>query len=114
MGKLVNRSGCLFWKSRMAIFIFLIAFFCSIINVKAVAVGTQYMYDYTGEYQTFTAPESTWYKIELWGARGGQGRTNWTLKQKGGAGAYTSGEIYLEKGTKLYVYVGGNGISVFM
>ena len=110
MGKLVNRSGCLFWKSRMAIFIFLIAFFCSIINVKAVAVGTQYMYDYTGEYQTFTAPESTWYKIELWGARGGQGRTNWTLKQKGGAGAYTSGEIYLEKGTKLYVYVGGNGM----
>lgn len=110
MGKFYSRKKIIFNSYVIAIFVALIAFFYRSENVKAIAVGTKWEYSYTGEYQTFTAPESTWYKVELWGARGGQGRTNWTIKQKGGAGAYTSGEIYLEKGTKLYLYVGGNGV----
>ena len=109
MGKLYDRRKYVFNSSVLAILILFIAFFCSITNVKAVAVGTKYMYTYTGEYQEFTAPESTWYKVELYGAAGGYGRTDWSFKWWGGAGAYTSGEIYLEKGTKLYVYVGGMG-----
>ena len=66
-------------------------------------------YQCTGEYQEFVAPSSTYYKIRSWGARGGYGRTNWSLIYRGGYGAYTEGEIYLKKGTKLYVYVGCEG-----
>lgn len=59
---------------------------------------------YTGNYQTFIAYESGTYKIELWGASGGpevESRGN-----IGGYGAYTSGNIYLNKGDTLYFYVG--------
>ena len=63
-------------------------------------------YACTNSYQTFTAPGSTYYKVQLWGASGGYGRTDWALKYRGGYGAYTEGEIYLSKGQKLYVYVG--------
>ncbi|MEG1647488.1 MAG: DUF5011 domain-containing protein, partial [Bacilli bacterium] len=31
----------------------------------------QFVYNYTGNYQTFVAPYTGWYKIELWGAGGG-------------------------------------------
>jgi hypothetical protein len=49
--------------------------------------------------QQFVVPtgESGWYRIELWGASGGN---------SGGLGAYTSGVIKLEAGTSLYFYVG--------
>ena len=65
----------------------------------------EYNYDYTGEYQTFKAVFSGYYKIELWGA---QGNTNHS-SYPGGKGAYTSGEIYLNAGEILYIYVGGKG-----
>ena len=65
---------------------------------------TPYEQDYTGNYNVFIAPKTAKYKVELWGAQGG-------LYQHyvGGYGAYTSGEIDLKRGTKLYVYVGGQG-----
>ena len=55
------------------------------------------------------APGSGFYRIQLWGAQGGTGRTHWTLKYKGGAGAYTEGTIWLNKDEKIYVYVGCAG-----
>ncbi len=58
---------------------------------------------YTGSYQTFTVPCSGIYKVETWGAQGG----SYSSTYVGGKGAYVKGEIYLEEGTKLYVYVGG-------
>ncbi len=61
-------------------------------------------YGYTGTAQTFTAPQTGTYKIELWGAQGG---TNGTYI--GGKGAYTSGNISLTKGDTLYIYVGNQG-----
>jgi len=57
-------------------------------------------YEYTGEYQEFTARFSGYYKIELWGAQGT------SYNYAGGLGAYTAGEIYLDAGEILYVYVG--------
>ncbi|MBO6145184.1 MAG: hypothetical protein J6O62_00070 [Bacilli bacterium] len=61
----------------------------------------EYTYEYTGSYQTFTAPATSNYKIEAWGAQGG------TVGNKlGGNGAYTSGNIELTKGQKLYLYIG--------
>ncbi|MDD4027838.1 MAG: glycine-rich protein, partial [Bacilli bacterium] len=62
---------------------------------------------YTGSYQTFTVPCSGIYKVETWGAAGDT-RSNGI----GGKGAYAKGEIYLEEGTKLYVYVGEGGKTV--
>lgn len=61
----------------------------------------QKLYDYTGEEQTFIATTPGYYKIETWGAEGG------SISSKGGAGAYSSGYISLNKGDKLYVNVGG-------
>lgn len=109
MGMIKEKLERIFFISLTVILTSVITLFCNEMNVNAVAVGTEYDFDFTGEYQTFTAPESTWYKIELWGAMGGRGRTDWTVNKWEGGGAYTSGEIYLEKGTKLYVYVGENG-----
>ena len=74
-----------------------------------------YEYNCANKYQEFTAPGTTYYKIQAWGARGGYGRTNSSLKNRGGYGAYTEGEIRLQKGDKLYIYVGcagANGASV--
>ncbi len=67
-----------------------------------VVVGS--LYGYTGDVQTFTAPQNGTYKIELWGAQGGSYNT-----VIGGKGGYTAGEINLTKGETLYVYVGGEG-----
>ncbi len=61
-------------------------------------------YGYTGTAQTFMAPQTGTYKIELWGAQGG---TNGTYI--GGKGAYTTGELSLTKGDVLYIYVGSQG-----
>lgn len=57
-------------------------------------------FKYTGSYQTFTVPCSGVYKMETWGAAGGGLEGN---------GAYTKGEIYLEQGTNIYVFIGQSG-----
>ncbi len=59
-------------------------------------------YDYTGSYQTFTAPYSGLYQVELWGAQGYTINTTYY----GGKGAYTSGYLYLYEGESIYIYVG--------
>ena len=66
--------------------------------------STEWAFDYTGGRQVFTAPMSGSYKIELWGASGGD-----AINAFGGYGAYVSGEIDLDKKTNLYIYVGGQG-----
>jgi prepilin-type N-terminal cleavage/methylation domain-containing protein len=63
-------------------------------------VSNIYLYNYTGNYQTFTAPENGTYIFELWGSKGGGAA---------GYGAYTKGTITLSKGSILYVYVGQKG-----
>ena len=64
-------------------------------------------FNFTGNYQTFTAQYAGTYKVELWGAQGGSGQGfNYKI---GGYGGYTSGNLKLGKGDKLYVYVGSKG-----
>ena len=63
-----------------------------------------YEYGYNGNYQTFTAPYSGVYKIECWGASGGD-----LNAYKGGKGAYTNGNIRLNKDQLLYLYIGELG-----
>ena len=50
----------------------------------------------------FTVPETGTYKLELWGAQGG------SITNTNG-GAYTAGEIVLNKDSNLYIYVGEQG-----
>lgn len=64
-------------------------------------------FNYTGDYQTFTAPVAGSYKLEAWGASGGNS-TRYTT-QYGGKGGYSSGTINLAKNQTIYIYVGGAG-----
>ena len=65
-------------------------------------------YNYTGDYQVFTATESGYYKVEAWGAQGGE-NPNYLDYSSGGKGAYTYGLVYLNANEKLYIYVGSKG-----
>lgn len=69
-------------------------------------IGHVTQFDYTGEYQTFKAGDTGYYKIECWGASGG---ADWYEHSIGGKGGYTSGEIKLNKDQIIYIYVGEEG-----
>ena len=69
---------------------------------------TEWTFDYTGGEQTFVAPVTGTYKLETWGAQGG----NITGDYLGSNGAYTSGKINLMKNQQLYVYVGGTSSTI--
>ncbi len=62
-----------------------------------------------GVVQTFTAPISGYYKLETWGAQGGDGKITMDYNQSGGRGGYSVAEVYLTAGQTLYVCVGGQG-----
>lgn len=65
-------------------------------------------FDYKGSEETFTVSLSGTYKIEAWGASGGDAGTSNDLVV-GGYGGYSIGYVYLNKDDKLYVNVGGKG-----
>lgn len=73
---------------------------------KAYADVNSWSYDFTGKEQTFIAPYAGTYTFELWGAEGGS--WNGVTPGKGG---YSKGQINLNAGQTLYVYVGGSGSS---
>ena len=70
---------------------------------------TVYNFDYTGSEQTFTAPVSGTYKLETWGAQGGNSIANGSNYEIGGKGGYSSGYIKLSTNNILYINVGGKG-----
>ena len=52
------------------------------------------------------------YKLEVWGAQGGDSAGNGSItdsRGKGGLGGYSTGIISLTKPTKFFIYVGGQG-----
>ncbi|MBQ1401376.1 MAG: Cna B-type domain-containing protein, partial [Firmicutes bacterium] len=63
--------------------------------------------------QTYEVPVSGYYNFQAWGAQGsntsGQYQNTPVRSYTGGKGGYTSGDVYLEQGTTIYVYVGGQG-----
>ena len=70
-------------------------------------------YNTAGAY-TFTAPQSGTYKLEVWGASGGDTVLTTVNDQtkthaNGGNGGYSSGEVQLTAGETLYVVIGGEG-----
>lgn len=72
------------------------------INAKNNYGKTVWDYEYSGDEQIYYVKKSGNYKIEAWGAQGGN-----TPNYKGGYGAYTVGSIELNKGDKLYINIGG-------
>ena len=70
---------------------------------------TEWTFDYTGGEQTFVAPVTGVYKLETWGAQGGNG--NKSESYYGGYGSYSIGEVYLTLNKKVYLNIGGQGQS---
>ena len=66
-----------------------------------------YNFDYTGGVQSFTAPYSGTYKLEVWGAQGINAFGEQTAIV--GKGGYSYGNIKLKAGQEQYVCVGGSG-----
>ena len=64
-------------------------------------------FDYTGSEQTFVAPVTGEYKLETWGAQGGNSISNSGSNYTGGYGGYSTGKIYIKKSNNLYIAVGG-------
>ena len=83
------------------------------LNVKTELVK---QHNYKEGVQLFTAELSGYYRVELWGAKGNyfnQGNIDKNAtkpSELSGNGAYTAGTIYLDSGTKLYVFTGENQI----
>lgn len=63
-------------------------------------------FDYLGTEQRMTILKEGNYRLEVWGAQGGD-----YAARTGGLGAYAVVDAYLKKGEKLYINVGGKGQS---
>ena len=68
-------------------------------------------FDYTGDIQSYTVLLTGTYKIECWGAAGGDDTGDYSgdIIGYGGKGGYTEGEIKLNKDKQIYIYVGSQG-----
>ena len=69
----------------------------------------EYVFDYTGGEQVFKTLNFGYYKLEAWGAQGGKALGNGNVLGTGGYGGYSTGIIYLNKNTELFINVGGEG-----
>lgn len=83
---------------------------CNVNSSCDLEKGTEWTFDYTGKSEEFTVPCNGNYTIELWGASGGV-TTGRDASNSFGKGAYTNGEILLKRNSKLFIYVGGQGIT---
>lgn len=92
------------------------AFYFKLNNNKMYGVGSANYngsvmnFDYTGSVQTATLTPGA-YKLECWGAQGGNGSSNGNsnINAVGGLGGYSVGTITLSKTQKVYIYSGGKG-----
>lgn len=74
-------------------------------TVWQISSFTSQDFGYTGGIQSFVVPVTGTYKLEVWGASGG----DVTNLIAGGAGGYAYGNVNLTAGTTIYVCVGGRG-----
>lgn len=82
----------------------------AVIWVCPYTIGQVINFDYTGAVQTFNVQCDGTYKMEIWGAQGGNGYYN-SAAQYGGLGGYSVGSYTTTQNTNLYVYIGGQGAS---
>lgn len=77
-------------------------------TVNIPPLEQKWEYAYTGGMQSFTAPITGNYKLEVWGAEGSNhnGSSEYASPGKGG---YSTGYVSLSKGQVIYICVGANG-----
>lgn len=68
-------------------------------------VGTEIIFDYTGQVVDFVIPATGNWKLEVWGAAGGNAGSG------PGKGGYSKGIATLQNGDEISVAVGGQGIT---
>lgn len=68
-------------------------------------VGATWSFNYSGEETKFKIPCDGTYKLETWGAQGG----NYNSSLSGGYGAYAVGNVELSHSTDIYINIGGQG-----
>ena len=73
-------------------------------NVIGSDLTVNHIFEYTGSVQETTLMPGE-YKLEVWGAQGGNGLTG----ASGGHGGYSAGILNITEETKLYIQVGGQG-----
>ena len=72
-------------------------------------------FDYSGTEQVYVANSTGYYRVETWGAQGGNLQSKILSdfpsysSLRGGYGGYSSGIVNLEKNTILYINIGGQG-----
>ena len=66
-------------------------------------------FGYTGGEQTFVAPVSGTYKLETWGAQGGNAIYDGNELENIFYGGYSNGQINLQEDSQIFVSVGGKG-----
>ena len=66
-------------------------------------------FSYTGSVEEFMVPKDGVYKLEVWGAQGGNSLDNGVLSSNKYYAGYSKSNIKLNKNDKLYVTVGGRG-----
>ena len=90
------------------------AFYFKLNNNKMYGVGSANYngsvmnFDYTGSVQTVTLAPGT-YKLECWGAQGGNSNQSNGTYGNGGKGGYSTGILNVSTNTTIYITVGGQG-----
>ena len=74
-------------------------------NIKT---GDILNFDYTGAVQSITLPKGI-YKLECWGAQGGNSNQSNGTYGNGGKGGYSTGILNVSTNTTIYITVGGQG-----
>ena len=80
---------------------------CTAVDINLSVNGVQ-NFDYTGKIVQATVKKAGKYKLEVWGAQGGEGGSS----IYGGYGAYSYGTISLSNNSTFYVTVGEAGKSI--
>lgn len=90
------------------------AFYFKLNNNKIYGVGSANFngaimnFDYTGSVQTATLTPGR-YKLECWGAQGGNSNQSNGTYGNGGKGGYSTGILNVSTNTTIYITVGGQG-----
>ena len=74
-----------------------------IVGEVPIPVETSWEFNYTGAVQNFPIPVGATYKLEVWGAQGGNGG------REGAKGGYATGNVILNAEDTIYITVGGAG-----
>lgn len=72
-------------------------------------IETTYVFNYSGQIDEFVVPANGIYKLECWGAQGGNVPDTYSENHIGGYGGYSVGTVSLNKNDELYIVVGGSG-----